>query len=177
MRMTLLQNLQARLKVLSFLAQFLFEANMCQHYSNISPLCLCLSPLGVRCIIYYTSAPMLSPIGSNSTGQDFGLEPRGELPVTGFPPNPFIAMPLTCNDALSCGSFGRTSVKEHLKIPARTTCLSLFITELGSPAPIPTGSCRQSTSSGLWPFGRLKTTLEGSSRPCWSDWYSKGEAT
>ena len=70
---------------------------------------------------------MLSQIGSNSTGQDFGLEPGGELPVTGFPPNPFIAIPLSCNDALSCGSFRLTNVKEHPKIPARTTCLPQFI--------------------------------------------------
>lgn len=115
MRMTLLQNLQARLKALSFLAHFFSEANMCQHYSNISPLCLCLSPLGVCCIIYHTSAPMLSQIGSNSTGQDFGLEPGGELPVTSFPPNPFIAIPLSCNDALSCGSFGLQASKNIRK--------------------------------------------------------------
>lgn len=127
MRMTLLQSLQARLKALPFLAHFFLEANMCQHYSNISPLCFCLSPFGVCCIIYYTLAPMLSQIGSNSTGQDSGLEPGGELPVTGFPLNPFIAIPLSCNDALSCGSFELISVKEHPKIPARTTCLSRFI--------------------------------------------------
>lgn len=72
---------------------------------------------------------MLSQIGSNSTGQDFGLEPGGELPVTGFSPYPypFIAIPLSCNDALSCGSFGLTSVKEDPKIPARTTYPALFI--------------------------------------------------
>lgn len=88
MRMTLLQNLQPRLKALSFLAHFFLKpicANIIRTFHHYVFVCHHLEYVA----LYITLQPQCYPkLEATSPARTLPLSPGDELPVTGLPQTP-----------------------------------------------------------------------------------------